>query len=85
MLDSSTVHIQAALDNNVYLCPSLALLVNNIEFHEPTDPSAPWWPDIQRRELATASHNLTRAREAGGPPPRGWMSTALTASVTTCW
>ena len=57
--------IQAALDNNVYLCPSLALLVNNIEFHEPTDPSAPWWPDIQRRELATASHNLTRAREAG--------------------
>lgn len=57
--------IQAALDNNVSLCPSLALLVNNIEFHEPTDPSAPWWPDIQRRELTTASHNLTRAREAG--------------------
>lgn len=57
--------IQAALDNDVALCPSLALLVNNIEFHEPTDPSAPWWPNIQRRELAAASRNLTLAREAG--------------------
>ncbi len=59
--------IQACLDNGTYLCPSLALLVNNIEFHEPTDPSAPWWPDIQRRELSTASRNLTLAREAGVP------------------
>ncbi len=59
--------IQACLDNGVYLCPSLALLVNNIEFHEPTDPSAPWWPDIQRRELANASRNLTLAHEAGVP------------------
>jgi imidazolonepropionase-like amidohydrolase len=57
--------IQACLDKDVVLCPSLALLVNNIDFHEPTDPSAPWWPDIQRRELNTASRNLQRAREAG--------------------
>src|SRR5690606_33794701 len=57
--------IQACLDKNVVLCPSLALLVNNIEFHEPSDPSAPWWPDIQRRELEEASMNLTRARQAG--------------------
>ena len=57
--------IEAALANGTYLCPSLALLVNNIEFHEPTDPSAPWWPDIQRRELTAASRNLQRAREAG--------------------
>ena len=59
--------IEAALKNGTYLCPSLSLLVNNIEFHEPTDPSAPWWPDIQRRELQTASQNLKRAREAGVP------------------
>jgi imidazolonepropionase-like amidohydrolase len=59
--------IQACLDNGTSLCPSLALLINNIDFHEPTDPSAPWWPDIQRRELATASRNLTLAREAGVP------------------
>ena len=59
--------IEACLKNGTYLCPSLALLVNNIEFHEPTDPSAPWWPDIQRRELKAASQNLTRAREAGVP------------------
>lgn len=57
--------IQAVLDHGGCLCPSLALLVNNIEFHEPTDPSAPWWPDIQRRELEAASRNLRRAREAG--------------------
>jgi len=57
--------IQAALDHGTYLCPSLALLVNNIEFHEPTDASAPWWPDIQRRELEAASRNLQRARAAG--------------------
>ncbi|WPB57626.1 amidohydrolase family protein [Xylophilus sp. GOD-11R] len=57
--------IQAALDNSTWLCPSLALLVNNIEFHEPTDASAPWWPDIQRRELVAASQNLRRARAAG--------------------
>ncbi len=59
--------IRAALDNGTYLCPSLALLVNNIDFHEPTDPSAPWWPDIQRRELEAASRNLQRARAAGVP------------------
>lgn len=57
--------VQAALDNGVVLCPSLALLVNNIEFHEPTDPSAPWWPDIQRKELVAASRNLKMAHEAG--------------------
>lgn len=57
--------IQAALEHGTWLCPSLALLVNNIEFHEPTDASAPWWPDIQRRELVTASQNLQRARAAG--------------------
>ncbi len=59
--------IEAALKHGTYLCPSLALLVNNIEFHEPVDPSAPWWPDIQRRELDAASRNLRRAREAGVP------------------
>jgi imidazolonepropionase-like amidohydrolase len=57
--------IEAALAHGTYLCPSLALLVNNIEFHEPTDASAPWWPDIQRRELDAASRNLQRARAAG--------------------
>ena len=59
--------IAAALKNGTCLCPSLALLVNNIEFHEPTDPSAPWWPDIQRRELKAATMNLQRARAAGVP------------------
>ena len=57
--------IQAALDNGCYLCPSLTLLVNNIEFNSPTDPSAAWWPDIQKQELMDASTNLKKARAAG--------------------
>lgn len=57
--------IQAALDNGCYLCPSLTLLVNNIEFNSPTDPSAAWWPDIQKQELMDASANLKKAHAAG--------------------
>lgn len=46
--------------NECYVCPTLALLVNNIEFAQPTDATASWWPDIQKRELdaAIASYEL---------------------------
>jgi imidazolonepropionase-like amidohydrolase len=59
--------IAVARDNGCYICPSLLLLVNNIEFAQPSDPSASWWPDIQRQEFAAACRNLNRAREAGVP------------------
>ncbi len=59
--------IRAAKDNGCHICPSLMLLVNNIEFSQPDDPSASWWPDIQRQEFAAARRNLRRAYEAGVP------------------
>jgi len=59
--------IAAAKDNGCHICPSLMLLVNNIEFAQPSDPSASWWPDIQRQEFASACVNLGKAYEAGIP------------------
>ena len=52
---------------DVAICPSLMLLVNNIEYAQPDDPSYDWWPNIQRRELADASNSLRRAYDAGIP------------------
>jgi imidazolonepropionase-like amidohydrolase len=59
--------IAAAKDNGCSICPSLMLLVNNIAFAGPADPSASWWPDIQRQEFAAARVNLGKAYEAGIP------------------
>ncbi len=59
--------IRAALGEGCSICPSLMLLVNNIEYAQPDDPSYDWWPNIQRRELADASVSLRRAYEAGVP------------------
>ena len=59
--------VRAALGEGCSICPSLMLLVNNIEFAQPDDPSYDWWPNIQRRELAAASVSLRNAYEAGVP------------------
>jgi len=59
--------IRAALGEGCSICPSLMLLVNNIEYAQPDDPSYDWWPNVQRRELADASVSLRRAHEAGIP------------------
>jgi imidazolonepropionase-like amidohydrolase len=59
--------IRAAAGEGSSICPSLLLLVNNIEYAQPDDPSYDWWPDIQRRELANASTNLRSAYDAGIP------------------
>jgi len=59
--------IRAAAGEGCSICPSLMLLVNNIEYAQPDDPSYDWWPNIQRRELADASVSLRRAYEAGIP------------------
>jgi imidazolonepropionase-like amidohydrolase len=59
--------IRAAVGEGCSICPSLMLLVNNIEYAQPDDPSYDWWPNIQRRELADASRCLSRAYEAGIP------------------
>ena len=59
--------IRAAAGEGCSICPSLLLLVNNIEYAQPDDPSYDWWPDIQRRELENASINLRSAYDAGIP------------------
>lgn len=59
--------IRAAAGEGCAICPSLMLLVNNIEYAQPDDPSYDWWPNIQRRELADASISLRRAYDAGIP------------------
>jgi hypothetical protein len=59
--------IRAAAGEGCSICPSLMLLVNNIEYAQPDDPSYDWWPNIQRRELADASRSLRHAYDAGIP------------------
>ncbi len=59
--------VRAAAGEGCCICPSLMLLVNNIEYAQPDDPSYDWWPNIQRRELADASISLRRAYDAGIP------------------
>lgn len=51
--------------NGCYVCPTLALLVNNIEFAQPTDATASWWPDIQKRELDAAIDSYEKLKRAG--------------------
>jgi imidazolonepropionase-like amidohydrolase len=59
--------IRVAAGEGCSICPSLMLLVNNIEYAQPDDPSYDWWPNIQRHELAAASNSLRRAYDAGIP------------------
>jgi imidazolonepropionase-like amidohydrolase len=59
--------IRAALDNGTAISPSLLMLVNNIQFAQPQDPSFSWWPNIQRKELAAARRCIAAAFEAGVP------------------
>lgn len=57
--------IRAAAGEGCAICPSLLMLVNNVQYAQPDDPSYDWWPNIQRRELAAASRNLRAAYDAG--------------------
>jgi imidazolonepropionase-like amidohydrolase len=57
--------IRAAAGEGSSICPSLLLLVNNIQYARQDDPSYDWWPNIQRQELRDASQSLRRAYEAG--------------------
>jgi len=59
--------IRAALDNGTAISPSLLMLVNNIQYAQPQDPSYDWWPNIQRKELAAARECIGAAHAAGVP------------------
>ncbi|MDR5822466.1 amidohydrolase family protein [Caballeronia sp. LZ043] len=59
--------IRAALDDGTALSPSLLMLVNNIQYAQPDDPSYGWWPNIQRKELKAARECIAAAKAAGVP------------------
>ena len=57
--------LDAVVKNGCRLCPTFGLIVNNIEFSQPTDASHAWWPDLHRAELDAAVSALSKARAAG--------------------
>ncbi len=59
--------LEAVLKNGCYLCPTLSLVINDIEFTRPTDGCYPGFPDAHKRELESAQVALPKAREAGVP------------------
>lgn len=59
--------VRAAAGEGCAICPSLLMLVNNIQYAQPDDPSYDWWPNVQRQELAEATNSLRRAYDAGVP------------------
>jgi imidazolonepropionase-like amidohydrolase len=57
--------LEQVVKSGAALCPTLSLLVNNIEFTRSTDPASASLVDAHKRELEAATINLNRAREAG--------------------
>lgn len=57
--------LEAVLENGCYLCPTINLPVNSIDFTGPHDGCYPVLPDAHRKELEAASANLTKAHKAG--------------------
>jgi imidazolonepropionase-like amidohydrolase len=57
--------IRAAAGEGTSICPSLLLLVNNVQYAQKDDPSYDWWPNVQRQELTDAAVSLRRAYEGG--------------------
>ena len=59
--------LEAIVENGCYICPTLSLVVNDIDFTQPGDGCYPGFPDAHRRELESARIVLPKAREAGVP------------------
>ena len=57
--------LEAVVKAGCSVCPTLSLLINNIEFTQPTDGSHASLVDAHKRELEAAVTNLQRARAAG--------------------
>lgn len=57
--------LDAVLENDCALCPTLTLLYNNIEFSRPGDGAYPGFVDVHREEFDDACKILSKAREAG--------------------
>jgi imidazolonepropionase-like amidohydrolase len=59
--------LEAVIEHGCSLMPTLSLIVNNIEFTQPSDPCYPGFPDAHKRELEAAVSGLSKARAAGVP------------------
>ena len=59
--------LEAVVNNGCYLCPTLSLIVNDIDFTRPTDGCYPDFPDAHKRELESACKVLPKAKAAGVP------------------
>lgn len=57
--------LEAVVANNCTICPTLSLVVNDIDFTRPGDGCYPDFPDAHKRELEAACKSLPKAREAG--------------------
>ena len=57
--------LEAVIENGCALCPSLSLVVNDIDFTRPGDGCYPGFPDAHKRELERACISLPKARAAG--------------------
>jgi imidazolonepropionase-like amidohydrolase len=57
--------LEAVVANNCMICPTLSLVVNDIDFTRPGDGCYPDFPDAHKRELDAACESLPKAREAG--------------------
>ena len=57
--------LDAVLENDCALCPTLTLIYNNIEFSRPGDGAWPGFVEAHREEFESACEALTKARKAG--------------------
>jgi imidazolonepropionase-like amidohydrolase len=57
--------LEAVVENGCALCPTLSLVVNDVDFTRPGDGCYPAFPEAHQRELDCARESLPKAREAG--------------------
>ena len=57
--------LEAVVKNGCVICPTLSLVLNDIEFTQPTDACYPGFPNAHRREFESAKVALPKARKAG--------------------
>jgi len=59
--------LEWVVKNRCYLCPTLSLVVNDIDFTQVNDGCYPDFPDAHKRELESACKVLPKAKAAGVP------------------
>jgi imidazolonepropionase-like amidohydrolase len=59
--------LEWVVKNGCHLCPTLSLVVNDIDFTQVTDGCYPDFPDAHKRELESACKVLPKAKAAGVP------------------